>query len=250
MNYLLYNLFYRGDGSFFILLLVSLALGGLTQLYIKSTYRKWSRVASANGLTGCQVAESILNRNGIGPAISVAPVGTAAARTPVRIARAGGGALSDHYDPRTNVVALSPDVYDQSTVSATAVAAHEVGHALQHARGYAFSTLRTNMVPVVNFAGRFAWVLIFIGAILGFLQLYYVGIAFFACTVLFQFVTLPVELNASSRALAQLRDGGLVTAPELAGARQVLTAAALTYVANALVSVLYLLYYLGIFRRR
>ncbi|MDR1412626.1 MAG: zinc metallopeptidase [Actinomycetes bacterium] len=242
-------------------MLAALALGGLTQLYISSTYKRWSRVGSANGLTGAQVAETILNRNGIGAQVAstVGVSGAGGSSSPfgrvcpasVRVSRAAdGGALSDHYDPRNNTVTLSGEVYDEASIAASAVAAHEVGHALQHAQGYAWSRIRTTMVPAVNLASSLSWILIFAGLLIGFTGLFQVGIAFFAITVLFQVVTLPVEINASSRGLKQLREARLLNDGEMGAARQVLTAAALTYVASALISVMYLMYYLGLGGRR
>jgi Zn-dependent membrane protease YugP len=232
--------------NWIILLLVSLALGGATQFYIKSTFKKWSRVSASNGLTGAQVAQTILSRNGI-----AGTPGQAGGVRAVGVAQAISGSLSDHYDPRTGIVALSDSVYGESTVAATAVAAHEVGHALQTADGYIWGRARTALVPVVNLGGNIAWILIFIGIIMTALRpLFWMGIACFALTVVFQIVTLPVEFNASHRGLVQLREAGLLNANELGGARQVLTSAALTYVAAALVSVMYLLYYLGLGGRR
>jgi Zn-dependent membrane protease YugP len=228
------------------LMFISIVLGGATQFYINSTFKKWSRVHSANGLTGAAVAETILSRNRISARVAGAEEGVHA----VRVVQSRSGGLSDHYDPRTGTVVLSADVYGKSTVSATAVAAHEVGHAIQTAEGYFPSRLRKVMVPAVSFGSNIAWILIFIGLFANLFQLFYVGIAFFALAVLFQIVTLPVELNASSRAMTQLREGNMLSAGELSGARQVLTAAAFTYVAAALVSILQLLYFLGLGGRR
>jgi len=234
------------DPAWLLLMFVSIVLGGAAQFFISTTFKKWSRVRSANGLTGAQVAETILSRNHISARVSGAPDGVRA----VRVVQSVGGNLSDHYDPRNGTVALSEQVYGESTIAATAVAAHEVGHALQTAEGYFPSRLRKAMVPVVNFGSNLAWLFIFIGLFMHVFQLFYLGIAFFALAVLFQIVTLPVELNASSRAMVQLREGGLLTTGELSGARKVLTAAAFTYVAAALISVLQLLYFLGLGGRR
>jgi len=221
---------------------VSIALGGAAQFYISSTFKKWSRVRSANGLTGAQVAETILSRNNISAQVAGTTKGTQA----VQVVQSRHGKLSDHYDPRTGTVALSEQVYGETTIAAAAVAAHEVGHALQTAHGYFPSKLRKAMVPVVSFGSNMAWVFIFIGLFAGAMQLFYLGIAFFALAVLFQVVTLPVELNASNRAMVQLRQTNLLSTGELSGARKVLTAAAFTYVAAALISVLQLLYFLGL----
>jgi len=221
---------------------VSIVLGGAAQVYISSTFKRWSKVRSTNGLTGAQVAETILSRNNISARVAGTSKGTQA----VQVVQSRHGKLSDHYDPRTGTVALSDQVYGETTIAAAAVAAHEVGHALQTAQGYFPSKLRKAMVPAVSFGSNMAWIFILIGLMLGAMQLFYVGIAFFAMAVLFQVVTLPVELNASNRAMVQLRETNLLTTGELSGARRVLTAAAFTYIAAALISVLQLLYFLGL----
>lgn len=237
-------MFYGISGEYILLMLVTIAIGGATQLYIKSTFSKWSNVPTQRGMTGGQVAQAILEANGIH-----AKVGQATGEGSVEV-RQVGGHLTDHYDPRTGIVALSEPVYGSSSVSAVAVAAHEVGHAIQDAENYTWGEIRTKIVPVVNFGSSMAGVLIFFGFIVGLTQLIWVGIAGYSLAVLFQIVTLPVELNASKRALVHLTESGIVTAGESGGARQVLTAAALTYVAAALISILNLLYYIGIARDR
>ena len=158
------------------------------------------------------------------------------------------GHLSDHYDPRRNVVRLSQDVYYGTSITSVAVAAHECGHAMQHAKGYAPLNLRSSLVPVVNFASNASWLLIALGLFMNgaFLK---IGIFLFSATVLLQLVTLPVEFNASSRALVQLDNLGIVDNKELRGSKRVLNAAALTYVAAALTSILQLLRLLAIAQR-
>jgi Zn-dependent membrane protease YugP len=219
--------------SYLLLIVVSLVLGFGTQAYIKHTYKKWNRVPISSGLTGAQAARRMLDSNGLSQ-VAIECV---------------GGELTDHFNPKTNVVSLSEAVYNSTSVSATAIACHECGHAVQHARGYAPAKLRGALVPAVNIAGS-AWVFVLIlGMVLSMLNLIYLAIILFAATLLFQLVTLPVEFDASSRALAYVKGYGFLPASETGGARSVLTSAALTYVAAALVSVLQLIYLLGYARR-
>lgn len=218
--------------SYLGLILITLALGIGTQIYIKSCYKKWSQVPISTGMTGAQAARRMLDENGLNYVVI----------------NQVSGELSDHFDPRTNEVSLSTDVYNGRSVAATAIACHECGHAVQHARGYVPAKLRGALVPAVNFASN-AWIFILlVGIFLNILGLVYVAIAFYAAAVLFQIVTLPVEFNASRRALAAVGANGMLPATETGGARKVLTAAALTYVAAALASVLQLLYLLGMSR--
>jgi len=242
------------SSSWIMLIIISTVLGLATQGYIKSTFRKWSQVPLRNGMTGAQVASQVLQANGIdtdNTAIAQQVVG--GGRTHVRI-QAIGGSLSDNYDPRDKTLNLSEPVYASSTVAAAGVAAHEAGHAVQDAQGYVWGTLRSALVPVATFgSGAGIWMVI-IGAVflrsipLG-IGVAYVGIALFGFAVLFQIVTLPVELNASRRALTTLEATGMLDPEQLGGARKVLTAAALTYVAAALIAALQFLYYLGFLRR-
>jgi Zn-dependent membrane protease YugP len=219
--------------SYLLLIGVTLILGFGTQAYIKHTYHKWSRVPISSGLTGAQAARKMLDANGLS--------NVAIARIP--------GELTDHYNPKTNVVSLSERVYGEASVSATAIACHECGHAVQHARNYAPAKLRGALVPAINIAGS-AWIFVLlIGIFLQMLGMVYLAIILYAVTILFQLVTLPVEFDASSRALAYVRGYGFLPATESGGARSVLTSAALTYVAAALVSVLQLIYLLGFTRR-
>jgi Zn-dependent membrane protease YugP len=219
--------------SYLLLIVISLVLGFGTQAYIKHTYKKWNRVPISSGLTGAQAARKMLDSNGLSQ-VAIECV---------------GGELTDHFNPKTNVVSLSEAVYNSTSVSATAIACHECGHAVQHARGYAPAKLRGALVPAVNIAGS-AWIFVLIlGMVLSMLNLIYLAIILFAATLLFQLVTLPVEFDASSRALAYVKGYGYLPASEAGGARSVLTSAALTYVAAALVSVLQLIYLLGYARR-
>ena len=215
------------DWGLYILLLVpTLVLGLGVQWWLKRTFERYSNVDLLAGLTGGQVARQILDRNGL---------------EEVPVDEANGGALSDHYDPRKRSLHLSPPVYEPTTVAAAAVAAHESGHALQHASGYAALRLRSAMFPVVAIASN-TWIwLLMAGVILGALNLITIAILIYAVAVVFHLVTLPVEFNASRRAGEQLRTLGLVTADEQAGVQTVLTAAALTYVAGALAALTQLL---------
>ncbi|MDR0347363.1 MAG: zinc metallopeptidase [Coriobacteriales bacterium] len=219
--------------SYLLLVVVSLVLGFGTQAFIKHTYKKWSRIPISSGLTGAQAARRMLDANGLAHvAIQCVP-----------------GELTDHYNPKTNIVSLSEGVYSGTGVAATAIACHECGHAVQHAQNYVPARLRGALVPAVNIAGNVWIFVLFIGVILWLVNVIYLAIALFAATLLFQLVTLPVEFNASSRALAYIKGYGFLPDGETNGARSVLTSAALTYVAAALVSVLQLVYLLGYARR-
>lgn len=230
--------------EYILLIIVTIAIGGATQLYIKSTFSKYSSVPSQSGLTGAQVAQRILEANGIAAGVGQESGEGACIVAPV------AGNLTDHYDPRSGVVALSDPVYGESSISAIAVAAHEVGHAIQDAKNYTWGEIRTAIVPIVNFGSSAAGILIFAGFIINFTGLIWLGILGYSLAVGFQIVTLPVELNASKRALVQLESLGILAPAEVPGARQVLTSAALTYVAAALISVLNLLYYIGLASNR
>ncbi|MEN6547972.1 MAG: zinc metallopeptidase, partial [Armatimonadia bacterium] len=189
------------------------------------SFNRYSQVPSARGLTGAQGARMVLDSAGL------SDVG-------IEIA---GGRLSDHYDPRTRVLTLSPEVGNSNSLAALGVAAHEAGHAMQHAQGYMAFRLRSALVPVANFGTNFGFILFFIGLIFyrsGILM--NIGILLYAGAVLFTLVTLPVELNASRRAMAQLENRSILVADELTGAKRVLSAAALTYVAAALMAILQL----------
>ncbi|MDK6862701.1 MULTISPECIES: zinc metallopeptidase [Nosocomiicoccus] len=206
---------------FAILLIVPM----LAQMNVTSTFRKYSRVRSTSGLTGKEVAELILRENGI---------------YDVEVLR-GKGHLTDHYDPGKKVVVLSPDNYDKPSVAGTAVAAHEVGHAIQHATGYKFLNLRAAIFPLAQFGSNFAFFLIMAGIVLTAgmqssgptlgTYLLWGGIGLFAFAVLFQIVTLPVEFDASNRAMKQIERLNIVNEKEYRHAKKVLSAAAMTYVA-------------------
>lgn len=204
----------------FILVLPALFFAMYAQFKVQSTFARYLRERSYAGLTGAQVARQILNENGLHH---------------INVERTGGR-LADHYDPRTGTVRLSPDVYSGTSVAALGVAAHEVGHAVQHARGYAPLGLRTSLFPVANIGSQMAFPLFIMGYLFSFDVLMLVGIWFFIAALAFQVITLPVEFNASRRAMAALQSGGYLTQAEVPKAKAVLSAAALTYVAAAAVS--------------
>lgn len=221
-----------GDMGYWLIIIVSLVLGGLTQAYIRRTYARWSAVPASSGQTGAEVARRMLDAEGA----SSVGIGSVA------------GHLTDYFDPRDNTLHLSPENSGGGSVASVAVACHEAGHAVQTARGYLPGRVRTALVPVVNFTSNAWGIVLLAGIFLNFLGLMRVAVFLFAFTVLFQLVTLPVEIDASRRAIAFL--GGNGGGIDQRGARQVLTAAALTYVAAALVSVMQLLYYMGRVNRR
>lgn len=214
--------------NYLMLIIVTFVLGLGTQAFINSSYKKYSNVDSGTGLTGAQVARRMLDDNGL---------------THVQV-NCVAGTLTDHYDPRTQTVSLSEGIYSSTSVSAAAVACHECGHAVQHAVGYAPMSVRSALVPLANF-GSSAWlVLLLIGIFLNISGLVLLAVIVYGFAVLFQIVTLPVEFNASRRGLAYANNTLGVAGN---GAKTVLTAAALTYVAAALTSIMQLLYYLSIF---
>lgn len=219
-----------------VFLLVMLILPIVAQVNVTSTFNKYKKVSNSRGLTADQVARQILDSNGL---------------FYIRVEHVSGD-LTDHFDPTANVVRLSDSVYGQTSVAAIGVAAHECGHACQHAEEYAPIQIRTAIVPVVNICSRF-WYLAFIIGVLLFEtmpSLIYVGIIMFAAVVLFQLVTLPVELDASGRALKTLENDGILEAAEVPHAKKVLTAAAFTYVAALITSIMQLLRLLAAAKRR
>lgn len=210
----------------YILIIIAAIISLIAQWRVNSAFSKYSRVASMSGMTGAQAARMILQSNGIND-VSVRRI---------------SGKLTDHYNPSTKVLNLSESVYGSTSVAAIGVAAHECGHAIQHARGYFPLSLRTALVPVANIGSQLSWVFIIVGAILSFNQtLITIGIIMFSAAVLFQLVTLPVEFNASARALEQLESNGILYRDEVSQTRKVLSAAALTYVAAAATAILQLL---------
>ncbi|HKV44225.1 MAG TPA: zinc metallopeptidase [bacterium] len=216
-----------------IIVIPAVLLALYAQLRVRSTFAQYSQVPIRNGMSGAQVAEEILRRNGL---------------SGVQIERVDG-TLSDHYDPRTRVLSLSSDVHDGVSVASAGVAAHETGHAIQHARGYAPLALRSAMVPTVQFGSWLAWPIFILGFLFHSGTMIQLGILVFTAFVAFTVVTLPVEFDASGRAMRALREEGLVTPDELRGVRSVLTAAALTYVAAAAMAILQLARMLLLTRR-
>ena len=213
--------------STYILVLIGVVISMIASAKLNSTYQRYSSVRSMCGLTGAEVAQKLLNNQGL---------------YDVTVRRVAGN-LTDHYDPRTKTVNLSDSVYGSTSIAAIGVAAHECGHAMQDASDYSPLRIRAALVPAANLGSSLAWPLILIGLLLGGggSTLAGIGILLFSLAVLFQLVTLPVEINASSRALKMLESTGILGADEKKGARKVLTAAALTYVAALAASILQLL---------
>lgn len=216
----------------YMLIVISALISLFAQFLVNSRFSKYSRVRSRSGMTGAQVAERILQSQGI---------------YDVAIQRVSGK-LTDHYDPRNKTLNLSDAVYASTSVAAVGVAAHECGHAIQHARGYAPLSFRSALVPVANIGSQLSWLFIILGIFFGGSHtLIMIGILMFSAAVLFQLVTLPVEFNASGRALKLLSETGILQKDEVSDTRKVLSAAALTYVAAATTAVLQLLRLLRLF---
>ena len=222
------------DPTYWMMLLPVLLITVYAQAKVSSNFNKYSRITNHRYLTGAQAAEAVLRQHGI---------------YDVRIERVAGN-LTDHYDPRTNVIRLSQSVYDSPTIAAVGVAAHEAGHAVQYARGYGPVRLRSALIPVTQVGSQFGIVLLFLGILLSFEPLFLVGIVLFGATTVFQLVTLPVEYNASHRAIETIESGHLLDDEELVGAKKVLSAAALTYVAALLTSLVQLLRFILLFAGR
>ncbi|NLM43297.1 MAG: zinc metallopeptidase [Clostridiales bacterium] len=225
---------YRYYDPTFILLIPAMIFAFYAQTKISTTFNKFLRVRNTNGYTGYEVARRILDANGLN-------------NVPIEMVR---GNLTDHYDPRNRVLRLSYNVYNGNSLASAGVAAHECGHAIQHSENYAPLMLRNAIAPIASFGSQAAWFLILIALLLNMMELFTLGIYFFSAAVLFQIVTLPVEYNASKRAIIALEDYGLVDRGEIYGAKKVLSAAALTYVAATVTAVLQLLRLLIIRGRR
>ncbi|MCG7382755.1 zinc metallopeptidase [Paenibacillus sp. ACRRY] len=222
------------NNGMFVLIIIAFLLSLWAQFRVKSTFNRWSGVQNLNGMTGYDAARHMLDANGLHDV----PI------EPVR------GALSDHYDPINRVVRLSEPVYYENSISAVSVACHEVGHAIQHKESYPMLVLRHRIFPIVNFASGIAPFLLIAGFIFSAMNLVGLGIIFFSVTVAFQLITLPVEFNASNRAREIMVSEGYIRNEEEKGVAKVLNAAALTYVAAALISLLELIRYIGIFNNR
>ena len=216
------------DPVYFLFLAPALLLSFWASMKVKSNFKKFSRVGTARGLTGAEAAAEILRREGI---------------SDVKIVSTRG-MLSDHYNPITKTLALSEEVYGSRSISAVGVAAHEVGHAIQHSRGYAPLWVRSFLVPTANIGSSVGYIMMFLGLIISSQGLVLLGAALFSMVFLFQVVTLPVEFNASSRAKAILVNQGIINQNEKKGVDKVLNAAAMTYVAAAVSTLMTLLYFL------
>ncbi len=224
-----YGYYPRYGGFYFdwtiLLILLGALICGIASLYMKSVTAKYARIRALSGMTGAQVAERILQSAGIFD-VRVQPI---------------AGSLTDHYDPRSKTVNLSKVSFGSVSLTGIGVAAHEVGHAIQDHEGYAMLRIRGSLVPVVNIGAQFSWPLFLLGLVFQLPMLMQIGIILFSLAVVFQLVTLPVEIDASRRALRMLRSTGIVQSDEYSGAKKVLTAAAMTYVAALMSTILQLL---------
>ena len=221
-------MFWFYDYWYIVLVMPAVIFSLITSIMVNTTFEKYSKKRSSRGITGAEAARRVLDANGLHS---------------VKVERISGK-LTDHYDPRSNTIRLSDSVYDNASTAAIGVAAHEAGHAVQHAKGYIPIKIRSAIIPVTNFASRLAIPLILIGLLFeasGMLSLAYLGVACFGMSAVFQLVTLPTEFNASRRAMDALNSYGILAKDELYGARRVLTAAAMTYVAALAVSLMQLL---------
>ena len=237
----MFGYYYGFDMTYLVLVLPCVIFAMIASARVNSTFKRYSKIHSYRRLTGAQAAQRVLSANGV---------------SGVRIERVSGN-LTDHFDPKTNVIRLSDSVYDATSVAAIGVACHEAGHAVQYAQHYAPIKLRAAIIPITNIGSRLAMPLILLGILFSFGEtvsygFVYAGIACFGLSLLFQLVTLPVEFNASRRAMQAIQNGELLTEEEQTGARKTLTAAAMTYVAATAVALAQLLRLLMIFggRRR
>ena len=227
-------MYFYTDPLYLILLIPILILTFYAQAKVSSSFNRYSGVRNRRGLTGAQAAQAVLQSHGV---------------YDVRVERIAGR-LTDHYDPRSNVIRLSADVYDSPSIAAVGVAAHEAGHAVQYAVGYSPVRIRMAILPVTQFGSQFGVIALILGIVLYWEPLFLLGIILFSFTTLFQLITLPVEFNASRRAIETIEGQHLLEGEEVSGARKVLSAAALTYVAALLMSVLQLLRYVMLFAGR
>lgn len=242
------------DPPYLLLFFVTLAISMVAQSLVTGTYRKYSRIRNTTGLTGLQVGEQIIRRTRLGDrqdlALQGVPEGGGVQVEGIRFA-AARGTLTDHYDPRSHTVYLSAGVADQPSVAAMAIVAHELGHAEQRERNSILMSFRNLLVPAIQFSPTLAMICIFAGLFFSVMQLFWLGILFYAAMVAFIILDLPIEFDASRRAMRLLTEAGLVHAEQDAsGTRRVLTAAAATYVAAAVTAVLQLLYFISLGRRR
>ena len=230
-------LFYGFDWTYFVFIVPCVIITLICQFRISSAYSKYSQIRNSRHMTGAQVAEYVLRTNGV---------------TGVRIEQIVGQ-MTDHFDPRTNTIRLSEGVFNADSIAAVGIAAHEAGHAVQHAEGYLPNKIRGAVVPLANIGSKLSWIFILLGCLfsaqVGYTFLY-IGIILFSLSVLFTVVTLPVEFNASSRALKVIKEGNLLVGEEYKGAKTTLQAAAMTYVAAALTAILQLVRLFVLARRR
>lgn len=231
--------YYGFDTTYLFIVLPCILLSLWASMNVKSTFNKYATKYSTRRITGAQAAQRVLQANGI---------------SNVRVERVSGS-LTDHFDPRTNVIRLSDPVYDSTSIASIGVACHEAGHAVQHATQYAPIKLRTAVIPITNIGSKLAMPLILIGILLSYLgnfsyTLVYIGIGCFALTLLFELITLPVEFNASNRAIRAIEEYGMLDNEELKGAKKTLQAAALTYIAAAAVTLAQLLRLIMLFGGR
>ena len=239
MPYYGYHSYYGYDSTGLLPVLICALFALWASHNVNSTFKKYAKQLSSRHITGAQAAQRVLSANGV---------------YGVKIIRISGN-LTDHFDPQQNVIQLSDSVYDSTSTAAIGVACHEAGHAVQYAQSYAPIKLRAAVIPLTNFGTKIAWPLMLLGILLSglsyvFYNLVYVGIGCFALSLVFQLITLPVEFNASRRAMTAIREGNLLTEQELAGARKTLTAAALTYVAAVATSLVQILRLIAIANRR
>jgi Zn-dependent membrane protease YugP len=217
--------------GYLIYMIPAFILMGLTSWYVKSAYNNWSQVRARSGLTGAQAAQRLISSSGL-YGVQIQGI---------------GGQLTDNYDPRTKVLNLSQGVASESSVAALAIAAHELGHAMQDSEGYFPLRLRAALVPAVNIGSTLGWILIMLGLFIGYTQIAWLGVIVFSAGTVFALATLPVEFDASARAKRMLTDSGLIVGDEeRGGVNNVLNAAALTYVAALITSVMQLLYYVSL----
>ncbi len=229
-------MFYIDTNYILLVLIPTMLISGAAQLFIRSAYQKWGSTRNHNGLNGPQVAQRIMATAGL-QSVGLEP--------------SPGGELSDHYDPQSNVVRMSPGVASTPSVASMAIVAHELGHAQQYAEQSALIGMRSFLLPAVRFSPSLSYILILMGIFLNFTGLAWIGVLLFGLSVVFMVLTLPVEIDASRRGLKLLRDSGVMTDPaDQRGAQQMLTAAAMTYVAAAVTSILTLLYYISLVQRR
>lgn len=229
--------FYGFDWTYLVFIVPCIIITLICQVKVQSTFSKYSKIRNSRNITGAQAAEYVLRQNGV---------------TGVRIEHVSGS-MTDHFDPRTNVIRLSDTVYNSNSVAAVGVACHEAGHAVQHAEGYLPNKIRSIILPMAKIGSQLSWILILLGLVftakVGFVLLY-IGIILFSLSVLFTIATLPVEFNASKRALECIRESDLLYGDEYTGAKRTLQAAAMTYVASALTAIMQLLRLIIIARGR